>query len=1156
MSHMSLASHAICWKVIAIDNAYLLKRFNEKNIAVSLKILDEKTVIDLIAHTNYWKLGILIDVRCYVDDLAADSRLFDELRYWLILSHDMPNVLRTIDDTSFGISTNFVIAVTSFDGSGYELYDVYNLFKDRNENTRIMFYGNWYEKGGLHVVRSLQNKIARRSNLNHVNQRAMFYKCAHKPPEMQLEDYLDDFTHRTWDARAKFSFNILRHLSDLYNFTLSISESEKWPEGDRLGPMLRALINKTIDFTGTTLTMDIQRTYLMKFVHQDWPFRTCFIFRNPQPKNLKVGELLRPLSMKTWVLTGITLFAFVYFLALLLRYETSDRTWINYSNSILSVIGALCQQSTNEHLNHPSTRIVYLFLMVFSLLMYNYYSASIVSVRLNEPIFKIKNSLFEMTNLNLKMSSEWMSYLQYFLEHGDVEVKKFVSNKWSQIPEKQRYVEPDQALLMVQKGGYAYHTHPEVAYAYIDKLYTHRENCELMEVDLARPHYTSFAVTFNSSIEELARIGLTKITEVGLRNRQLSKWVYKKPPCRNDILSATSINIYEFAPHLLLLVIGINKYNEVSMNMYAQTKYHRLGIFFDVRCYDTKIIKTKFLEANELRIFGELHHWLILGSNLSRILDIIEDEAFGTSTDFVVAIPSARNDSFILYDVYNLFKNLGEKLKVISLGHWFEEKNIVIRLNQSKIIRRSNMHQISIRAMLYKCAHRPNGTALEEYLGDYNALNSWDAQHRFAYFVLQYLSVLYNFTLNLIESKMWEAGDALGPIVRALINDSIDITGSPISMSEKRVNVSKFVHQDWPFRTCFIFRSPPKINIKTQELLRPLSTDVWCLTIVLLTVEVILYTIILRYDGTESIFIRFSDSLLTTIASVCQQSSDVAMNSLSTRICYIFLLLFSLLFYNFYSASIVSSRFGEPIYKINNSLNEMSKLNLKLSSEWTVYLPYFFKYKDWEVQEFYKNIWQHIPEKHRFMSPEQGMDLVQKGGFAYHTQPEVAYPLINRLYNHRETCELTEVDLSRFNVAAFAVTLNSSIVETMRIGLTKIAEIGLRQRQLTRWLHRKPHCRKDILTASSVNMYEFAPHLVLLGIGMILALVACIVEILISNRIVSARLKEPIFKINNSLNEFSKLNLQMASENMIYLEFFLKVLDIRIAYHHRNLYAF
>ncbi|KAL7290087.1 hypothetical protein TKK_0015814 [Trichogramma kaykai] len=134
------------------------------------------------------------------------------------------------------------------------------------------------------------------------------------------------------------------------------------------------------------------------------------------------------------------------------------------------------------------------------------------------------------------------------------------------------------------------------------------------------------------------------------------------------------------------------------------------------------------------------------------------------------------------------------------------------------------------------------------------------------------------------------------------------------------------------------------------------------------------------------------------------------------------------------------------------------------------------------------------------MSPEQGMDLVQKGGFAYHTQPEVAYPLINRLYNHRETCELTEVDLSRFNVAAFAVTLNSSIVETMRIGLTKIAEIGLRQRQLTRWLHRKPHCRKDILTASSVNMYEFAPHLVLLGIGMILALVACIVEILISNR--------------------------------------------------------
>ncbi|CAB0040193.1 unnamed protein product [Trichogramma brassicae] len=127
--------------------------------------------------------------------------------------------------------------------------------------------------------------------------------------------------------------DLARYVHQSFPFSLSITESEKWPEGDRLvlGPMLRALINKTIDFTGTTLTMDIQRTYLMKFVHQDWPFRTCFIFRNPQPKNLKVGELLRPLSMKTWVLTGITLFAFVYFLALLLRYETNDRTWINYS---------------------------------------------------------------------------------------------------------------------------------------------------------------------------------------------------------------------------------------------------------------------------------------------------------------------------------------------------------------------------------------------------------------------------------------------------------------------------------------------------------------------------------------------------------------------------------------------------------------------------------------------------------------------------------------------------------------------------------------------------------------------------------------------------------------------------------------------------------
>lgn len=47
--------------------------------------------------------------------------------------------------------------------------------------------------------------------------------------------------------------------------------------------------------------------------------------------------------------------------------------------------------------------------------------------------------------------------------------------------------------------------------------------------------------------------------------------------------------------------------------------------------------------------------------------------------------------------------------------------------------------------------------------------------------------------------------------------------------------------------------------------------------------------------------------------------------------------------YNYYSASVVSARLDEPIYKINDSLVEMAKMGMGMASERMVYLEFFFK---------------------------------------------------------------------------------------------------------------------------------------------------------------------------------------------------------------------
>lgn len=89
---------------------------------------------------------------------------------------------------------------------------------------------------------------------------------------------------------------------------------------------------------------------------------------------------------------------------------------------------------------------------------------------------------------------------------------------------------------------------------------------------------------------------------------------------------------------------------------------------------------------------------------------------------------------------------------------------------------------------------------------------------------------------------------------------------------------------------------------------------------------------------------------------------------------------------------------------------------------------------DWEIRSFYVNRWIKIPESQRFMSPEKGMSLVLKGGFAYHTHPEISYSYVERHFDHRKICELQEVHLIKPQQLSLFVHANSSFTEMFKAG--------------------------------------------------------------------------------------------------------------------------
>lgn len=94
-------------------------------------------------------------------------------------------------------------------------------------------------------------------------------------------------------------------------------------------------------------------------------------------------------------------------------------------------------------------------------------------------------------------------------------------------------------------------------------------------------------------------------------------------------------------------------------------------------------------------MYDEMHKWLILGSNLSHVLEMLNDDAFTTSTDVIIAVPSANN--YILYDVYNPCKDRGGSMNVTRFGTWSNKIGLNVTLNESKFERRSNLHGMKLK---------------------------------------------------------------------------------------------------------------------------------------------------------------------------------------------------------------------------------------------------------------------------------------------------------------------------------------------------------------------------------------------------------------------------------------------------------------------------
>ncbi|XP_035732024.1 uncharacterized protein LOC118446003 [Vespa mandarinia] len=837
--------------------------------------------------------------------------MYDEAHKWLIIGHNLKESLKIIDDSNFNIATDVIIAEPST--NGYVLYDIYNLSKDHGGSLKTILFGTWHKETGLYVT-LIKQKFNRRANLQgmKLNVGVLF---DHKLSNISIDKYLLDYNNKSKDSHSKFMYAILINIAELYNFTMNITKIDPWEKrGGKRGPMFTAFKEDIIDIYINPTMMITEKLNYGDIIAPVWPVRTCFLFRTISSTNLRFTQFIRPLSIHVWYAMLIIIALTAFILLTVLRKEGFHDFIGLCGISILSSIGAISQQASAVVPYGIGGRIAFLHIMFFSLLIFNYYSASMVSNRLRNIENKMNDSLISLADSNFKIAIEPTEYINSLLQEPYIDVKYFYENRWLKLPQSMRYLPMEKGLNHVAKGGFAYHTLTESAYPYIERTFETRIICELMEVHLFRTTLGLWTRK-NGPFTEMLRIGFTKMNNVGLRDRELKRWSARKPRCPASMLIAEAISIHEAAPILLFLVVG-----------------------------------------------------MVLSLSVCAIENII---------------------------------------------FWF-----------------------------------------------------------------------------------------------------------------------------WSKRPCFMLLSTPTNRIKLDLFLKPFTIGIWDTYAVFMVISMIIVGLILKREKVKSE--EGFGAIVLTIGIMSQQGAYFFPKNLAGRIAVVQILLFSWMMYNYYSCSIVSARLSEPFDKIEDSVAVLADTHMRIAAEAVPYLNYLLKKWNWESDYFRKKRWDPLPLSKRYLPIEEGIRQVGQGVLAYHTDPNTAYPYIEKMFDSNQICQLTEIHLFKESVMGMYSSHNAQFLEIARVGLIKMQSTGLRNRQIKYWSSKKPQCQQDALSTRSITIYETAPAFILITLGILMSSVICLTENIYFHRFTQHVPKEKvIIMFMKGFLHFQLVFLVFAQSNEIIRDYFI-----------------
>nr|AXF48861.1 ionotropic receptor IR30 [Lobesia botrana] len=530
------------------------KKMNKIDFRVSTIRMDNNT--SRFIQTSQYRVGIILKTSCTNWTTVFehfDSNLFKKSKYsWFIFTDDFSSTSETL--STYPIEIDSDITIISQTENYYYLYEVYNTGYYKNGRFRVEHVGYWYYK--------LWVQPNKRMDLSGVKLKSTVV-VTHNIEHETFEEYLSMARPEVDSLHKLKYFTLLMYLTDMYNFSFELQRTNSWGylTNGSFDGMVGTLQRGEADFGGSPVFIRADRAKFIHYVTETWPSKPSFIFRHPKHPGGFSTIYTRPLADQVWFCILAVLALASSILCILLRLKAimfhGDEADSSASLALLSVWSAVCQQGMTVNRHAVSVKLVLFSSFLFSLFVYQYYNALVVSTLLRVPPVTIR-TLGDLLHSKLKAGVEDTLYNRDYLRRTtDPLALEIYSRKIAAYP-RPNFYSPEQGMALVKKGGFAFHTDPAFAYPIIRRTFTERENCELQQVQMYPPQ-NMYAVTKKGSpYSKHLSYGIRRMAESGLMQRLRSTMDEPKPRCiRTPDSSVFSVTIREFSVPLIILATGV-----------------------------------------------------------------------------------------------------------------------------------------------------------------------------------------------------------------------------------------------------------------------------------------------------------------------------------------------------------------------------------------------------------------------------------------------------------------------------------------------------------------------------------------------------------------------------------------------------------------------